>query len=109
MPCTVSSLLHYSTTPLLYCPTPLLFSIVQRVLQSTHSILLLLYGRCPASTSQVGVGDLPIFTQLLGDGRSPYQGPAALIGLDVLSQRRVVIGAGTGKRGRERQLLVSKA
>lgn len=55
------------------------------------------------------MGDLPVFSQLLGDGRTPFTGPAAIVGLDVLSQRRVVIGAGEGKRGRARQLFVSKA
>lgn len=39
------------------------------------------------------VGDLPVFAQLLGDGTTPFAGPAALIGLDVLSQRRVVLSA----------------
>ena len=55
------------------------------------------------------VGDLPVFAQLLGDGRKPYDGPAALVGLDILSQRRVVIGAGAGARGRARPLLVGAA
>jgi hypothetical protein len=53
------------------------------------------------------VGDLPVFSQLLGDGVTPFNGPAALIGLDVLAQRRVVLGA-TGP-GRARSLFVSKA
>jgi hypothetical protein len=55
------------------------------------------------------VGDLPVFAQLFGDGRTPFSGPAALLGLDVLSQRRVVIGAGVGAKGRARPLLVSPA
>ncbi len=54
------------------------------------------------------IGDLPVFSQLLGDGRTPFNGPAALIGLDVLAQRRVVLGAGRGVPGRQRQLFVSK-
>jgi len=55
------------------------------------------------------VGALPVFAQLFGDGRTPFSGPAALLGLDVLSQRRVVIGAGVGVKGRARPLLVSPA
>ncbi len=55
------------------------------------------------------VGELPVFSLLLGDGSKPYEGPAALLGLDVLSQRRVVVGAGAGRPGRARQLWVSAA
>lgn len=62
----------------------------------------------PWAPVAAAVGDLPVFAQLLGDGRTPFAGPAGLIGLDVLSQRRVVVGAGTGRSGRERQLFVSK-
>lgn len=53
------------------------------------------------------VGELPVFSLLLGDGSKPYEGPAALLGLDVLSQRRVVVSAGAGRPGRVRQLWVS--
>jgi hypothetical protein len=52
------------------------------------------------------VGDLPVFSQLLGDGRTPFTGPAALIGLDVWGQRRVVIEAGK-QAGRKRRLFVA--
>lgn len=45
----------------------------------------------PWNPVQVAVGDLPVFPQLLGDGVRPYTGPAALIGLDVLGQRRVIL------------------
>lgn len=55
------------------------------------------------------VGDLPIFSSLIGDGVKPYTGPAALLGLDVLSQRRLVIGAGVGRPGRARPLYVGSA
>eukprot|EP00899_Mesostigma_viride_P006454 jgi/Mesvir1/1580/Mv14549-RA.1 len=51
----------------------------------------------PWDTVQVAVADLPVFSQLLGDGTRPYLGPAALVGLDVLSQRRVVLATGSGK------------
>lgn len=53
------------------------------------------------------VGDLPVFSQLLSDGRTPFTGPAALIGLDVWGQRRMVIEAGR-QSGRKRRLFVSK-
>lgn len=61
----------------------------------------------PWDSVALAVGDLPVFSQLLGDGRTPFSGPAALIGLDVLAQRRVILGAGVGKRGRQRELYVS--
>jgi hypothetical protein len=38
-----------------------------------------------------GIGDLPIFELLLGSDKRPFQGPAALIGMDVLSQRRFIL------------------
>lgn len=63
----------------------------------------------PWQPVQAAVGDLPVFAQLFGDGRTPFSGPAALLGLDVLSQRRLVIGAGVGAKGRARPLLVSPA
>ncbi|KAI3429492.1 hypothetical protein D9Q98_005581 [Chlorella vulgaris] len=63
----------------------------------------------PWQPVQAAVGDLPVFAQLLGDGTKPFEGPAAVLGLDVLSQRRVVVGAGVGLRGRQRQLYVSAA
>lgn len=56
------------------------------------------------------VGDLPIFSQLLGDGQTPFTGPAALIGLDVLAQRRVVLESappGAARSSRQRGLLVA--
>ena len=63
----------------------------------------------PWNPVQLAVGDLPVFSSMLGDGVTPYEGPAALIGLDVLAQRRVVLGAGdqTKKSTRVRRLLVS--
>lgn len=48
---------------------------------------------------QVAIGDLPVFRDLLGDGVRPYEGPACLIGLDILAQRRVILETGgTRKR-----------
>lgn len=52
------------------------------------------------------VGDIPAFSTILGDGRTPYQGPAALIGLDILGQRRVILEAGQGN-SRRRRVFVS--
>jgi len=57
----------------------------------------------------LAVGDLPVFPELLGDGVRPFDGPAALIGLDVLAQRRVIIeSAGQqAAKARRRRLFVS--
>jgi hypothetical protein len=51
----------------------------------------------------MAIGDLPVFSQLLGDGSSAYTGPAGIIGLDILSQRRVILETGVG---RERRIYV---
>jgi hypothetical protein len=61
----------------------------------------------PWAPVMAAVGDLPVFSQLLGDGRTPFTGPAALIGLDVWGQRRVVIEAGR-QTGRKRRLFVAR-
>lgn len=45
----------------------------------------------------VGIEDLPVFADLLGDGKTPYKGPAVLVGLDILSQRRVIIETGASR------------
>jgi Aspartyl protease len=37
---------------------------------------------------QLGIGDLPALTDLLGDGVRRYDGPAALLGLDLWGQKR---------------------
>ncbi|KAL3810302.1 hypothetical protein ACHAXA_007026 [Cyclostephanos tholiformis] len=60
---------------------------------------------------QIAVADLPVFPELLGDGITPYQGPAALLGLDVLSQRRVIFEAAAAgmEKSRRRRLFVSAA
>lgn len=56
-----------------------------------------------------------MFSQLLGDGgtSTPFKGPAALIGLDVLGQRRVVLEAIPPALartiGRKRRLFVAKS
>jgi hypothetical protein len=63
----------------------------------------------PWKPVMAAVGDLPVFSQLLGDGQKPFTGPAALIGLDVWSQRRVVLESVPpgGKTGRQRRLFVA--
>jgi hypothetical protein len=60
----------------------------------------------PWEKVDLAVGDLPVFPSLLGDGTRPYMGPAALIGLDVLSQRRVILEAGRPGT-RKRRVFVS--
>jgi hypothetical protein len=56
----------------------------------------------------VAVGDLPVFPEVLGDGVQPYSGPAGLLGLDILSQRRCLIeSAGDGSTTRARRIFVS--
>lgn len=52
----------------------------------------------------VAVGDLPAFSNVLGDGITPYRGPAVLIGLDILSQRRVIL---QGSETRRRKIFIS--
>lgn len=63
----------------------------------------------PWKAVQMVVADLPVFPELLGDGVTPYLGPAALLGLDVLSQRRVIFEAAAADkvRSRRRRLFVS--
>ena len=38
-----------------------------------------------------GIGDLPLFELVLGTKSNPFKGPAALIGMDIISQRRVIL------------------
>lgn len=59
----------------------------------------------PWSAVEVAVGDLPVFSSALGDGVRPFTGPAALIGLDILAQRRVIFETGTGNTRRRRILI----
>lgn len=55
---------------------------------------------------EMAIGDIPAFSTILGDGKTPFQGPAALIGLDVLAQRRVVFEAARDE-SRRRRVFVS--
>jgi hypothetical protein len=48
-----------------------------------------MYSFKPWDDITVAVGDLPVFSDLLGDGKNPYNVPTVLIGLDILSQRRL--------------------
>ena len=59
----------------------------------------------PWNAVEVAVGDLPVFSSALGDGVRPFTGPAALVGLDILAQRRVIFETGTGNT-RLRRILV---
>ena len=62
----------------------------------------------PWNKVSLAVGDIPAFSTILGDGTKPYQGPAALIGLDVLAQRRVILEtAAPGNQTRKRRVWVS--
>jgi hypothetical protein len=54
----------------------------------------------PWNAVPMAIGDLPVFSQLLGDGRTSYKGPAGIIGLDILSQRRVILETGVGRKRR---------
>jgi predicted aspartyl protease len=54
----------------------------------------------PWDSVQVAIGDLPVFRDLLGDGIRPYEGPACLIGLDILAQRRVILETGETRKRR---------
>ena len=60
----------------------------------------------PSKPVDLGVGDIPAFASILGDGIHPFDGPAALIGLDILSQRRVIFEAGS-PTSRARRVYVS--
>eukprot|EP00536_Pseudo-nitzschia_multiseries_P004807 jgi/Psemu1/189006/e_gw1.83.99.1 len=62
----------------------------------------------PWNTVQLAVGDIPVFSNILGDGVTPYEGPAALIGLDILAQRRVVLEAGTTNSRRRKVAIAPK-
>jgi Aspartyl protease len=62
----------------------------------------------PWNTVQMAVGDIPAFQTILGDGVRPFQGPAALLGLDVLAQRRVILEAGPSD-ARRRRIFVSES
>ena len=54
-----------------------------------------------------GIGDLPLFELVLGTKDKPFDGPAALIGMDILSQRRVILESCDGKERRQGRMFVS--
>lgn len=62
----------------------------------------------PWDPVRLAVGDLPAFSFVLGDGTKPYDGPAALLGLDVLAQRRVVLEAARDNTRRRRVFVSPK-
>jgi hypothetical protein len=51
----------------------------------------------PWDPVRMGIFDLPVFSQLLGDGKTPYDGPAVLVGLDILAQRRFILETGKSR------------
>ena len=59
----------------------------------------------PWDQVQMAIGDLPVFSQLLGDGRTPYKGPAGIVGLDILTQRRLILETSAT---RQRRIYVGK-
>jgi len=60
----------------------------------------------PWKPVQLAVGDLPVFAELLGVGGKPYDGPAVLVGLDVLGQRRIIFESAGNAPTRRRRLFV---
>lgn len=54
----------------------------------------------PWQAVPLAVGNLPAFAAALGDGVTPYTGPAALIGLDILAQRRFILESTTSRQRR---------
>ncbi|CAB9511020.1 expressed unknown protein [Seminavis robusta] len=54
----------------------------------------------PWDPVQIAIGDLPVFREVLGDGVRQYEGPACLVGLDILAQRRVILETGGTRRRR---------
>ncbi|KAL7543124.1 hypothetical protein ACHAXR_012431 [Thalassiosira sp. AJA248-18] len=54
----------------------------------------------PWKPISLAIGDLPVFSKLLGDGRTPYRGPAGIIGLDILSQRRLILETSSSRQRR---------
>lgn len=58
----------------------------------------------PWDPVRMGIFDLPIFSDLLGDGKTPYNGPAVLVGLDILAQRRFILET---SKTRARRMFIS--
>ena len=61
----------------------------------------------PWQPVMAGIGDLPMFELLLGSDKKAFTLPAAIIGLDVLSQRRVILEASPKSKDRKRRMFVS--
>jgi hypothetical protein len=62
----------------------------------------------PWQPIDIAIGDLPAFSLLLSPNpKQPYHGPAALIGLDILSQRRILFEAQHPDLSRQRTLFIS--
>ena len=58
----------------------------------------------PWDKVSLAIGDLPVFRDLLGDGKSEYTMPTVLVGLDILAQRRIILESG---KGRARRIFVA--
>lgn len=58
----------------------------------------------PWDSVSLAIGDLPVFKDLLGDGKSEYTMPTVLVGLDILAQRRIILESG---KGRARRIFVA--
>jgi hypothetical protein len=58
----------------------------------------------PWDSVSLAIGDLPVFKDLLGDGKSEYTMPTVLVGLDILAQRRIILESG---KGRTRRIFVA--
>lgn len=58
----------------------------------------------PWDKVSLAIGDLPVFRDLLGDGKSDYTMPTVLVGLDILAQRRIILESG---KGRSRRIFVA--
>ena len=56
----------------------------------------------PRNPVLAGIVNLPAFEVLLGTKTNPFQGPAAVIGMNILSQRRIILESrnrdGSGRR-----------
>lgn len=62
----------------------------------------------PWKPVMAAIGDLPIFELLLGTETNPYKGPAGIIGMDILSQRRVILEAAPPNWNKGKKIQLSR-